>query len=59
MKFGGVSSRVLRQEFPELQKKIRKHLRVPSNYHGPVGKGFEVVESYIKSQDVHHRKEKK
>ncbi len=48
--FKGVSSRVLRQEFPELQKKIRKHLWAPSNYHGSVGQGFEVVENYIKSQ---------
>lgn len=50
MKFKGVSSRLLRQEFPELQKKIRKHLWAPSNYHGSVGQGFEVVEKYIMAQ---------
>jgi putative transposase len=50
MKFKGVSSRLLRKEFPELQKKIRKHLWAPSNYHGSVGQGFEVVEKYIAGQ---------
>ena len=49
-KFKGVSSRILRKEFPELKKKVGKHLWAPSNYHGSVGQGFEVVEHYIKSQ---------
>ena len=50
MKFKGVSSRILRQEFPELTQKIRKHLWAPSNYHGSVGQGLEVVEKYIETQ---------
>jgi putative transposase len=55
MIFKGVSSRVLRQEFPELKKEIKDKLWAPSNYHGSVGQGFEVVENHIKSQDDHHR----
>jgi putative transposase len=50
MKFKGISSLLLRREFPELQKKIRKHLWAPSNYHGSVGQGFEVVDKYIETQ---------
>jgi putative transposase len=50
MKFKGVSSRLLRKEFPELRKKVRKHLWAPSTYHGSVGQGFEVVDKYIETQ---------
>ncbi len=50
MKFKGVSSRLLRREFPELQRQVKKHLWAPSNYHGSVGQGFEVVEKYIETQ---------
>jgi putative transposase len=50
MKFKGISSLLLRREFAELQKKIRKHLWAPSNYHGSVGQGFEVVDKYIETQ---------
>ena len=50
MKFKGVSSRLLRREFPELQTQVKKHLWAPSNYHGSVGQGFEVVEKYIETQ---------
>ncbi|UCG71047.1 MAG: transposase [Thermoplasmata archaeon] len=56
MKVKGVSSYLLRKEFPELKKQVRDHLWAPSNYHGSVGQGFEVVENYIKSQDDHHRR---
>ncbi len=49
-RFKGVSSRRLRKEFPELQKQVRAHLWAPSNYHGSVGQGFEVVEKYIETQ---------
>ncbi len=59
MKLKGASSYYLRKEFPELVQKVKKHLWAPSNYHGSVGQGFEVVENYIKSQNAHHRKEKK
>ena len=55
MQFKGTSSYLLRREFPELKKQVRDHLWAPSNYHGSVGQGFEVVENYIKSQDGHHR----
>ena len=54
MKFKGISSLLLRREFPELQKKIRDHLWAPSNYHGSVGQGFEVVEKYIETQRDRH-----
>ncbi|MHA2055400.1 MAG: IS200/IS605 family transposase [Candidatus Hodarchaeales archaeon] len=56
MQFKGTTSYLLRKEFPELKKDVKKHLWAPSNYHGSVGQGFEVVENYIKSQDKHHRR---
>jgi putative transposase len=49
MQFKGTTSYKLRKEFPELKW-------APSNYHGSVGQGFDVVENYIKSQDKHHRR---
>ncbi len=50
MQFKGTSSYLLRKEFPELKKQVRDHLWAPSNYHGSVGQGFEVVEKYIETQ---------
>ncbi len=55
MQFKGTTSYKLRKEFPELKKEIKDKLWAPSNYHGSVGQGFEVVENYIKSQDGHHQ----
>jgi putative transposase len=56
MQFKGTTSYKLRREFPQLKKEIKDKLWAPSNYHGSVGQGFEVVENYIKSQDDHHRR---
>ena len=50
-KFKNYTSLYLRKEFPELKKKVKKHLWAPSNYHGSVGIGFEVVENYIRGQE--------
>jgi len=47
----GRTSRILRQEFPELNKWCEKSLWAPSCYHGSVGHGWEVVEKYIAGQD--------
>ena len=47
----GRTSRILRQEFPELKKWCEKSLWAPSCYHGSVGHGWEVVENYIAGQD--------
>ncbi|MDF1556857.1 MAG: IS200/IS605 family transposase [ANME-2 cluster archaeon] len=47
----GRSSRILRQEFPELKEWCEKSLWAPSCYHGSVGHGWEVVEKYIAGQD--------
>ena len=47
----GITSRILRQEFPELKKRCKKSLWAPSCYHGSVGHGWEVVEKYISGQD--------
>jgi len=47
----GRSSRILRQEFPELKEWCDKSLWAPSCYHGSVGHGWEVVEKYIAGQD--------
>jgi len=47
----GRTSRILRQEFPELKKWCKKSLWAPSCYHGSVGHGWEVVEKYIAGQD--------
>jgi len=48
MRIKCASSYLLRKEFPELKQRVRDHLWAPSNYHGSVGQGFEVVEnSYI------------
>ena len=50
-KFKNYTSLYLRKEFPELKKQVKKHLWAPSNYHGSVGIGFEVVENYIRGQE--------
>ncbi len=47
----GRSSRILRQEFPELKKWCKQSLWAPSCYHGSVGHGWEVVHKYIEGQD--------
>jgi len=39
------------KRFPKLKKQVKKHLWAPSNYHGSVGIGFEVVENYIRGQE--------
>ncbi|NJD77887.1 MAG: hypothetical protein FIB08_12460 [Candidatus Methanoperedens sp.] len=47
----GVSSRILRKEFPHLQGRCGDHLWAPSCFHGSVGQGWYVVEKYIREQD--------
>lgn len=39
---------------PIPKKQVKKPLWAPSNYHGSVGQGFEVVENYIRGQEGHH-----
>lgn len=56
-KFKSISSKVLREEFPELKKFHKKRLWAPSNYHGSVGVGYEAVENYVRSQDEHHKED--
>jgi putative transposase len=55
-KIKGVSSRILRKEFPHLQEWCGDHLWAPSYFHGSVGNGWDVVSRYIETQDVHHAK---
>jgi putative transposase len=55
-KIKGVSSRILRKEFPQLQEWCGDHLWAPSCFHGSVGNGWDVVCRYIDTQDVHHAK---
>ncbi len=50
-KFKNYTSLYLRREFPELNKQVKDHLWAPSNYHGSVGQGFEVIENYIRGQE--------
>jgi len=50
----GKSSKLLRDEFPHLREWCGEHLWAPSCYHGSVGNGWDVVEKYIQTQDVHH-----
>jgi hypothetical protein len=38
------------ERFSELQKKSRKHLWAPLNYHGSIRWGFEIVEKFIETQ---------
>jgi putative transposase len=46
----GVSSKYLRDKFPELKAWCPKHQWAPGAFHGSVGHGFLVVEKYIKNQ---------
>lgn len=46
----GVSSKYLRDKFPELKEWCPKHLWAPGAFHGSVGHGFSVVEKYIENQ---------
>lgn len=51
-KIKGKSSKLLRERFPELKKWCPDGLWSPGCFHGSVGHGAEVVENYIKSQEV-------
>ena len=51
-KIKGKSSKLLRERFPELKKWCPESLSSPGCFHGSVGHGAEVVEKYIKSQEV-------
>jgi len=46
----GRSSKLLRDQFPQLREWCPGHLWAPSCYHGSVGHGWEVVERYISGQ---------
>lgn len=46
----GRSSRILRREFPHLVKWNSKGLWAPSCFHGSVGQGMDVMETYISTQ---------
>ncbi|NOR78746.1 MAG: IS200/IS605 family transposase [Methanophagales archaeon] len=46
----GRSSKLLRDQFPQLKEWCPDHLWAPSCYHGSVGHGWEVVEMYISRQ---------
>lgn len=52
----GRTSRILRKEFPHLKEFCDEHLWAPGCYHGSVGNGWEVVEKYIQTQDIHNAK---
>ncbi len=52
-KIKGVSSRILRKEFSHLHEWCGDHLWAPSCFHGSVGQGWDVVEKYIREQDVY------
>ena len=46
----GRSSKLLRDQFPQLKELCPDHLWAPSCYHGSVGHGWDVVEKYISGQ---------
>ena len=46
----GRSSKLIRDQFPQLKEWCPGHLWAPSCYHGSVGHGWEVVERYISGQ---------
>ena len=46
----GRSSKLLRDQFPQLREWCPEHLWAPSCYHGSVGHGWEVVERYMSGQ---------
>ncbi len=52
-KIKGVSSRILRKGFPHLREWCSEHFWAPSCFHGSVGQGWDVVEKYIREQDVY------
>ena len=47
----GATSYYLRRQFPELRKWCPKALWSPSCFHGSVGNGWDVVETYIAHQE--------
>jgi putative transposase len=51
----GRSSKLLRDQFPQLKEWCPGHLWAPSCYHGSVGHGWEVVEKYISGQKGHEK----
>ena len=52
-KIKGITSRVLRKEFPHLKEWCGDHLWAPSCYHGSVGSGWDVVEKYISAHNTY------
>jgi putative transposase len=54
----GRSSKLLRDQFPQLKEWCPDHLWAPSCYHGSVGHGWEVVERYISGQKGYIAEEK-
>ncbi len=50
-KIKGKSSKLLRERFPELREWCQDGLWSPGCFHGSVGHGEDVVESYIRSQE--------
>lgn len=47
----GATSRILRQKFPELREQVKtSSLWARSCFHGSVGHGWDVVETYIRHQ---------
>jgi len=51
----GLSSKRLREEYPELKDWCPKGLWGPSCFHGSVGHGVDVVRAYIQGQEEHHK----
>ncbi|TRZ89844.1 MAG: IS200/IS605 family transposase [Methanosarcinales archaeon] len=49
----GSTSRILRKEFPHLKEWCGEHFWAPSCFHGSVGNGWDVVEKYIREQDMY------
>ena len=56
-KLKGVSSKRMREQYPELKKWCDGALWAPSCFHGSVGHGVDVVSAYIRGQEKHHKKE--
>jgi putative transposase len=52
----GISSRRLRQQFPELRAWCRKGLWARSCFHGAVGHGHDVVQKYIQHQQDYRKR---
>jgi len=51
----GRSSKLLRDQFPQLKVWCPDHLWAPSCYHGSVGHGWDVVEKYISGQKSYEK----